>query len=172
MSKHSKAWWLAGSVALVLAGCGGGSGSSNDSGTGTGPDTGTGTTDPSKPVQANLAERIEPYDTAAKSAVAATKSAAAVHGAAAEQAIAKVALAAPASTLQKSTLNAALEAKPGTPMKIGVSRDVSPTATAAITSASVTACNTSGQACTSATVNPVVSASPYIRASPSTSSLA
>ena len=135
MSKHSKAWWLAGSVALVLAGCGGGSGSSNDSGTGTGPDTGTGTTDPSKPVQSNLAERIEPYDTAAKSAVAATKSAAAVHGAAAEQAIAKVALAAPASTLQKSTLNAALEAKPGTPMKIGVSRDVSQTATAATTSA-------------------------------------
>ncbi|MBF5002832.1 trypsin-like serine peptidase [Diaphorobacter caeni] len=137
MSKHSKAWWLAGSVALVIAGCGGGSGSSNTdsgSGSGTGTDTGsgTGTTTPAQP---NLAERIEPYDTATKSVQASAKSSATVRGAATSQAIANVALSAPSSTLKSSTLTAAVDAKPGTPIQIGVQREVSATASVAATSA-------------------------------------
>lgn len=130
MRKHSKAWWLAGSVALVIAGCGGGSSNSSDNGSGTG--TGTGPTTPGQP---NLAERIEPLDTATKSAMVAGKSEATVHGAASAQAIATVTLAAPATTLKQSTLAAAVDAKPGTPMRIGVVRDVAQTTSVASTSA-------------------------------------
>ncbi|QIL81950.1 endoproteinase ArgC [Diaphorobacter sp. HDW4A] len=139
MRKHSKAWWLAGSVALVIAGCGGGSGGS-DSGTG----SGTGTTDPgtTTPPQPNLAERIEPYDTVTKSAEATAKSTAVVRGAAASQAIANVSLSAPVSTLKQSTLATAVSAKPGAPIQIGVQRDVSATATVAATTALLTWKNT------------------------------
>ncbi|QIL73454.1 trypsin-like peptidase domain-containing protein [Diaphorobacter sp. HDW4B] len=128
-------------MALVIAGCGGGSGSSNDSGsgtdTGTGTGTGTGTTDPTKPVQSNLAERIEPYDplTKSSSVVQVSKSDIAVRGQAAAQSIQKISLTAPGATLKQSTLAAALDPKPGTPVQIGVARDVGQTSTMATMSA-------------------------------------
>ncbi|WP_226858628.1 trypsin-like serine peptidase [Diaphorobacter aerolatus] len=139
MSKQSKAWWLVGSVALVVAGCGGGSGSSsnsngNDGGSGgTTPGTGGGTTTPSQP---NLAERIEPYDTVvAKSAAVSAQPENTVRGLASEAGIARVSLASPAAALKRSTLAAAVDAPPGTPMQIGVGRDVAATASVPATSA-------------------------------------
>ena len=134
MRKHSKAWWLAGSAALVIVGCGGGSGGSDDTDSGT-TDPGTGTV--VTPPQPNLAERIEPYDPSTKSSsvVLASKSESSVRGQAAAQSIQKISLTAPGASLKQSTLAAALDPKPGTPVQIGVARDVGQTSTVAATSA-------------------------------------
>ena len=133
MKKQSHAWWLAGSVALVLAGCGGGSGGGDNHNDNNGPVDPVGPVAPPVP-QPNLAERIEPLDTLSKSTVAVAARAAVERGLAAAPSIAKVTLAPANSSLKQQTLDAAVDAEPGVPVQIGVQRDVSQTATVASTS--------------------------------------
>ena len=135
MAIQQKTWLLVGGLALVVAGCGGGSSSSS----GDGGTTPTDPTTPVTPTQPNLSERIEPFDTLAKSteanAAASAQSAGggALYGQAAKPSIRTVSLGAPAaSLLQKSTATATgnLE-KAAEAVQIGAKRDVAATATVA-----------------------------------------
>ena len=135
MAIQQKTWLLVGGLALVVAGCGGGSSSSS----GDGGTTPTDPTTPVTPTQPNLSERIEPFDTLAKSteanAAASAQSAGGgvLYGQAAKPSIRTVSLGAPAaSLLQKSTATATgnLE-KAAEAVQIGAKRDVAATATVA-----------------------------------------
>ena len=135
MAIQQKTWLLVGGLALVVAGCGGGSSSSS----GDGGTTPTDPTTPVTPTQPNLSERIEPFDTLAKSteanAAASAQSAGVgvLYGQAAKPSIRTVSLGAPAaSLLQKSTATATgnLE-KAAEAVQIGAKRDVAATATVA-----------------------------------------
>ena len=135
MAIQQKTWLLVGGLALVVAGCGGGSSSSS----GDGGTTPTDPTTPVTPTQPNLSERIEPFDTLAKSTEANAASSAqsagggVLYGQAAKPSIRTVSLGAPAaSLLQKSTATAAgsLE-KAAEAVQIGAKRDVAATATVA-----------------------------------------
>ena len=135
MAIQQKTWLLVGGLALVVAGCGGGSSSSS----GDGGTTPTDPTTPVTPTQPNLSERIEPFDTLAKSteasaaASAQSASGGVLYGQAAKPSIRTVSLGAPAaSLLQKSTATATgnLE-KAAEAVQIGAKRDVAATATVA-----------------------------------------
>ena len=135
MAIQQKTWLLVGGLALVVAGCGGGSSSSS----GDGGTTPTDPTTPVTPTQPNLSERIEPFDTLAKSteanAAASAQSAGVgvLYGQAAKPSIRTVSLGAPAaSLLQKSTATATgnLE-KAAEAVQIGAKRNVAATATVA-----------------------------------------
>ena len=135
MAIQQKTWLLVGGLALVVAGCGGGSSSSS----GDGGTTPTDPTTPVTPTQPNLSERIEPFDTLAKSTEASAAASAqsagggVLYGQAAKPSIRTVSLGAPAaSLLQKSTATATgnLE-KAAEAVQIGAKRDVAATATVA-----------------------------------------
>ena len=135
MAIQQKTWLLVGGLALVVAGCGGGSSSSS----GDGGTTPTDPTTPVTPTQPNLSERIEPFDTLAKSTEASAAASAqsagggVLYGQAAKPSIRTVSLGAPAaSLLQKSTATATgnLE-KAAEAVQIGAKRNVAATATVA-----------------------------------------
>ena len=133
MAIQQKTWLLVGGLALVVAGCGGGSSSSS----GDGGTTPTDPTTPVTPTQPNLSERIEPFDTLAKSTEASAAASAqsagggVLYGQAAKPSIRTVSLGAPAaSLLQKSTATGNLE-KAAEAVQIGAKRDVAATATVA-----------------------------------------
>ena len=109
MAKHYGAWCAIGGLSLVLAACGGGSSSGDE-----------GTTPP-----ITQRDRIEPFETAAKTAAQAAV-AQVTSGVAKLDNIQSVVLGAPAAVAVQKVR--AAEPEIGTPLQVGISRDVSKSA--------------------------------------------